>query len=74
VLADKLAYCRFSFRELLPPPESARWEPLWTNQQYLPNAVRIEMAPLDPSAARLEPVTLSMPIHVTRLPMEEYAY
>jgi prepilin-type N-terminal cleavage/methylation domain-containing protein len=74
VLADKLAYCRLSFRELLPPHESARWEPLWTNQQYLPNAVRIEMAPLDPSAARLEPVTLSMPIHVTRLPMEEYAY
>jgi prepilin-type N-terminal cleavage/methylation domain-containing protein len=74
VLADKLAYCRFSFRELLPPPESARWVPVWTKQQYLPNAIRIEMAPLDPSAARLEPVTLSMPIHVTRLPMEDYAY
>jgi prepilin-type N-terminal cleavage/methylation domain-containing protein len=74
VLADKLAYCRFSFRELLPPPESARWVPIWTQQRLLPNAIRIEMAPIDPSAARLEPVTLTMPVHVTRLPMEDYAY
>jgi type II secretory pathway component PulJ len=74
VLADKLAYCRFSFRELLPPPELARWVPLWTKRQLLPNAIRIDMAPLTPSAARLEPVTLTIPVHVTRLPMEEYAY
>jgi prepilin-type N-terminal cleavage/methylation domain-containing protein len=73
VLADKLAYCRFSFRELLPPPELARWVPLWTQQRLLPNAIRIEMAPLNPSAARLEPVTLTIPVHVTRLPMEDYA-
>jgi prepilin-type N-terminal cleavage/methylation domain-containing protein len=74
VLADKLAYCRFSFRELRPPPESARWVPLWTQQRLLPNAIRIELAPLNPNAAKLEPVTLTMPIHVTRLPMEDYAY
>jgi prepilin-type N-terminal cleavage/methylation domain-containing protein len=74
VLADKLAYCRFSFRELLPPPELARWVPLWTKQQYFPNAIRIEMAPLAPNRARLEPVTLTMPVHVTRLPMVDYAY
>jgi prepilin-type N-terminal cleavage/methylation domain-containing protein len=74
VLADKLAYCRFSFRELRPEPESARWVPVWTKQQYLPNAIRIELAPMNPSAARLEPVTLTMPVHVTRLPLEDYAY
>jgi general secretion pathway protein J len=74
VLADKLAYCRFSFRELLPPPESARWVPIWTQQRLLPNAIRIELAPLNPNAAKLEPVTLTMPVHVTRLPMEDYAY
>jgi general secretion pathway protein J len=73
VLADKLAYCRFSFRELMPPPELARWVPLWTKHDYLPNAVRIEMAPLNPNAARLEPVTLTMPVHVTRLPLVDYA-
>ena len=74
VLADKLAYCRFSFRQLMPPPQSARWVPIWTQQRLLPNAIRIEMAPIDPTAARLEPVTLTMPVHVTRLPMEDYAY
>ncbi|HLK20736.1 MAG TPA: prepilin-type N-terminal cleavage/methylation domain-containing protein [Bryobacteraceae bacterium] len=74
VLADKLAYCRFSFRELRPPPESARWVPIWTQQRLLPNAIRIEMAPLKPNAAKLEPVTLTMPIHVTRLPLEDYAF
>jgi hypothetical protein len=74
VLADKLAYCRFSYREALPPPELARWTALWTKSRLLPNAIRIEMAPLDPNAARLEPVTLTIPVHVTRLPMEEYAY
>jgi prepilin-type N-terminal cleavage/methylation domain-containing protein len=74
VLADKLAYCRFSFRELRPMPEAARWVPLWTQPRLLPNAIRMEMAPLQPSAAKLEPVTLTMPVHVTRLPMEDYAY
>jgi hypothetical protein len=74
VLADKLAYCRFSFREQMPPPETSRWVPVWTKQRFLPNAIRIEMAPLAPSAARLEPVTLTMPVHVTRLPMEEYGF
>jgi prepilin-type N-terminal cleavage/methylation domain-containing protein len=74
VLADKLAYCRFSFRELRPPPESARWVPIWTQDRLLPNAIRIELAPLHPNAAKLEPVTLTMPVHVTRLPMEDYAY
>jgi hypothetical protein len=73
VLADKLAYCRFSFREMLPPPENARWVPVWTKQQFLPNAIRMEMAPIAPSAARLEPVTLTMPVHVTRLPLVDYA-
>ena len=74
VLADKLAFCRFSFRELRPAPELARWIPQWTTRsRVLPNAIRIEMAPLDPSAARLEPVTLTIPVHVTRLPLEDYA-
>lgn len=74
VLADKLAWCRFSFRELRLPPAPPRWVPLWTQQQYLPNAIRIEMAPLDPNSGRLEPVTLTIPVHVTRLPLEEYGF
>jgi len=74
VLADKLAYCRFSFRELLPPPAPPRWEPLYTQQRYLPNAIRIEMAPLNPNPGALQPVTLTIPVHVTRLPLEDYVF
>jgi general secretion pathway protein J len=72
VIADKLAYCRFSYRELQPLPELPRWVSLWTHP-VLPNALRIEMAPLAPDAGRLQPVTLTIPIRVTRLPMEAYA-
>ena len=71
VLADKLAYCRFSFRDLMPPPEFARWIAHWT-KPLLPTAIRVEMAPLAPDPARLHPVTLTVPLHVTRLPMESY--
>lgn len=73
VLADKLAFCRFSFRQLVPPPEQARWVQRWT-LPALPNAIRIEMAPLAPDASRLEPLTLTIPVRVTRLPMEPYAF
>jgi len=71
VLADKLAYCRFSFRDLRPPPQPPVWVERWI-KPVLPNAIRIEMAPLKPDSARLVPVTLTIPIHVTRLPMEPY--
>ena len=74
VLADKLAYCHFSFRELRPPPQDPLWRPIWTQQRYLPSAIRVDMAPMIPNSAALEPVSLTMPVHVTRLPMEEYAY
>jgi general secretion pathway protein J len=71
VLADKLAYCRFSYRELRPAPELVRWVALWT-RPVLPSAIRIEMAPLAPDAGRLQPVTLTIPVRITRLPMESY--
>lgn len=74
VLADKLAYCRFSFRELQVPPAPPRWVPLWTQARYLPNAIRIEMAPLNPNAGALQPVALTIPVHVTRLPLEDYVF
>jgi hypothetical protein len=72
VVADKLAYCRFSYRELRPLPAGPRWLVLWT-RPILPNAIRIEMAPLVPDPGRLQPVTLTIPIRVTRLPLEAYA-
>jgi prepilin-type N-terminal cleavage/methylation domain-containing protein len=71
VLADKLAYCRFSYRDVVPAPELERWILRWI-KPVLPSAVRVEMAPLIPDSSRLEPVTLTVPIRVTRLTLEPY--
>lgn len=72
VLADKLSYCRFDFRELVPGTHDMAWVPKWTQPQLLPDAIRINMAPLEASAGSLEPVTLTLPVHVTRHPLEPY--
>jgi len=71
VLADHLAFCRFVYREALPPPALERWWPSWT-RPLLPSAVRIEMAPLrvDPGSVPL--MTVTVPIHVNRDPMGNY--
>lgn len=71
VLADKLAFCRFSYRFLLPDPKAP---PMWLshwNKPLLPSAVRVEMAPLQPDSARLQLVPLTIPIHVTKDPMKD---
>jgi type II secretory pathway component PulJ len=70
VLADHLAYCRFSYRDLY-----SRGKPVWLEHwsaEVLPNAIRIDLAPMTPDPGRLQPVTLTIPVHVTRLPFEEY--
>jgi hypothetical protein len=70
VLSDKLAYCHFSFRNAL-----ARPQPVWVDHWILPtlpDAVRIDLAPIAPDAGRLQPVTLTVPIRVTRLPLANY--
>jgi len=72
VLADKLAYCRFSYFTIpidskLPP----HWTPNWDISGW-PFAVRIEMAPLDPDPSRLQPITVTAPIHVHRSPEIQY--
>jgi hypothetical protein len=73
VLADKLAFCRFSYRDTAPPPDLFRWIIHWT-KPILPIAIRIEMAPLKPDPARLEPVTLTVPVRVNRHPTENYEF
>jgi len=75
VLADKLAYCRFGYRFVAPQQNplagvAAIWMPHWA-KPFLPNAIRIEMAPLDPDSARVQLVTFTIPVHVTRDPMKD---
>jgi|SRR5271165_149016 len=70
VLSDRLAYCRFSFRDA-----RSKRDPFWVDhwiEQRLPDAIRVDMAPLAPDAGRLQPVTLSVPIRLTRMPFLDY--
>jgi hypothetical protein len=71
VLADRLAFCRISYKERLPPQAPESWLTEWRRPR-LPAAVRVEMAPLvaDPSRAPLAGVTV--PIYVSRMPNVRY--
>jgi prepilin-type N-terminal cleavage/methylation domain-containing protein len=71
VLADKLAYCRFSYRDFQPLPIGESWLPEWPLGKW-PTAVRIDMAPLDPDPARLPLMSVTVPIRVTRQPYVPY--
>jgi len=72
VLADSLAFCRFSYLAPAPPPVA---NPQWLGSWMLPKwplAVRVEMAPFHDDAARLRPVTITQRIRVNRAPEIEY--
>jgi prepilin-type N-terminal cleavage/methylation domain-containing protein len=72
VLADKLAYCRFSY--LTPPKEPNHpplWLPVWAAATW-PAGVRVDMAPLDPDPSRLQPIAITAPIHIHRNPEIPY--
>jgi len=53
VLADHIAFCRFFYKERLPPEAPESWVTEWRRPR-LPAAVRVEMAPLvaDPRGCR----------------------
>jgi general secretion pathway protein J len=68
VLADQLAFCRFSYLDQ--PPDGSRpaqWYPLFAGANW-PKAVRVEMAPLVPDPSRLQPISLTAPIRIHRSP------
>lgn len=71
VLADRLAFCRLSYLEVLPPPVRERWVTRWIAPRW-PAGIRIEMAPLSPDASRLQPVTITAPVRVNKEPMMAY--
>jgi prepilin-type N-terminal cleavage/methylation domain-containing protein len=73
VLADHLAYCRFSYLVPTPQPPYQEWQPEWITRNALPMGVRIEMAPLDSNPSALHPSTVVATLHVNRTPGIVYA-
>ena len=72
VLADSLAFCRFSYLAPAAPPMPApQWVGVWMLPKW-PMAVRVEMAPFGDNAARLRPVTVTQRIRINRSPEIEY--
>jgi hypothetical protein len=72
VLADQLAFCRFSYLKKGPPDKPA---PVWTASAGglgWPLAIRVEMAPLVPDPSRLQPFTIVAPIRLRRTPDFRY--
>jgi len=72
VLADKLAYCRFTY--LTPSPvanQPPTWKTNWMTQTW-PMAVRVEMEPLEADASRIQPITVTAPIYLHRSPEIPY--
>jgi hypothetical protein len=74
VLADKLAFCKFSYyqRDRNPAIPEAYWLPKATGMGW-PLAIRIEMAPLEPDLVRLQPIGVVAWIHLLRDPLFKYA-
>jgi prepilin-type N-terminal cleavage/methylation domain-containing protein len=73
VLADKLASCSFRYLGLGATPKDAGvWEPGWSKNAW-PSGIRVDMAPLDPNPARLQPITVVVPIYLYRKPEMHYA-
>jgi len=71
VLADQLAYCRFSYLvsppspQGRPRPEAPEWRTSATGTGW-PLAIRVEMAPLETDSSRLRPATVTAPIRIRR--------
>jgi hypothetical protein len=71
VLADKLAWCRFSYLERAKPPDFDQWRTAWVVPRW-PAGLRVEMAPLDDNRTRLRPLTVTTAIPITRSPDTAY--
>jgi prepilin-type N-terminal cleavage/methylation domain-containing protein len=72
VLADKLAYCRFTYQRV---PLEVNPERVWVPEFVAPTwprAVRIDMAPLMPDLSRLQPISVTAVIRVHRNPEVPY--
>jgi prepilin-type N-terminal cleavage/methylation domain-containing protein len=73
VLADRLAYCRFSYLERVPATLLERWLSNWILLDKWPMGIRIEMASLQTDPGSLKPVTVTAAVRVDRYPIFDYA-
>jgi hypothetical protein len=73
VLAEHLAYCRFSYHEPYNPNRfiETPWLPLW-DKPLLPAGVRIEMRAAAPNTGGLSVLGVTVPIQVNRDPRMVY--
>lgn len=67
VLADRLAYCRFYYREAMQPPIHERWVQRWMTPQW-PSGVRVEMALVEPDPSGLTVMSMTIPVRANRQP------
>lgn len=72
VLADNLAYCRFSYlSSATVANQPPGWKAAWNTQTW-PIAIRIEMAPLATDASRVQPISFTTPVYLHRNPEIQY--
>jgi type II secretory pathway component PulJ len=71
VLADKLAGCRFAYKEEKGQNEPDIWHVKWP-RDFTPSAVRIDLAPLEPDPSRLHIPPVIAPFRVNRHPFSDY--
>jgi hypothetical protein len=75
VLADRLAYCRFSYLVRNQKPDqtvATKWMTPAPTGGW-PLAIRVQMAPLEPDPSTLQPITVTAPVYVHRGPAIDYA-
>ena len=74
VLADRLAYCKFSYLIKSPradQPQTPKWLTVAPAGGW-PLAVRVDMAPLERDLSLLQPISVTAPIYLHRGPTIEY--
>jgi general secretion pathway protein J len=72
VVADNLAEVRFSYLDVDPVDKMRDlWIPRWAWTNRMPRALRIEMRLFERDPSRVRPVTMIMPLHITRDLKEE---
>jgi hypothetical protein len=71
VLADKLAYCRFSYFSQGTPAMPPAWRAQWPFPGW-PAGIRVEMAPLEADPGRVQPIAVTAVMHVWRAPDIDY--